>query len=197
MTDGVEVEFIARAIMLCGMTTSAVTAVYRQLTAEATLLAERRKAVTAAYTVTIEKLNIHPLILPPGSAVELQRLIASDASVGGLSEKLVAAENSAQNFEQQASHFRQVVGGLSEKLVAAENSAQNFERQARSTCGSSRVGTPTRGIPRCCAPLLIATSCPTVSSPPLHIDAPTETTETPPFLSIITRTDGLPDPYVA
>jgi glycosyltransferase involved in cell wall biosynthesis len=189
MTDGVEVEFIARAIMLCGMTTSAVTAVYRQLTAEATLLAERRKAVTAAYTVTIEKLNIHPLILPPGSAVELQRLIASDASVGGLSEKLVAAENSAQNFEQQASHFRQVVGGLSEKLVAAENSAQNFERQASHFRQVAELGHRPAEFP------LLRTFInryilPDSELSPLHIDAPTETTETPPFLSIITRTTG-------
>jgi glycosyltransferase involved in cell wall biosynthesis len=158
MTDGVEVEFIARAIMLCGMATSAVVAVSRQLAVEATLLAERRKAVTAAYALTLEKLNIHPLILPPGSVVELQRLIASDASVGGLSEQLVAAENSAQNFERQASHFRQ----------EAEVGHRPAEFPMLRTF-INRYILPDSQL-----------------SPP-HTDAPTET---PPFLSIITRTMG-------
>jgi glycosyltransferase involved in cell wall biosynthesis len=179
MTDGVEVEFIARAIMLCGVATSPVDAVSRQVAEGSSLLAERRKAVTAAYAFTIERLNIHPLILPPGSAVELQRLIASDASVGGLSEQLVAAEK--RLIASEAS-----VGGLSEQLVAAENSVQNFEREARHFRQEAEMGRRPAEFPmlRTFINRYILPDC---QLSPLYTDAPTET---PPFLSIITRTAG-------
>ena len=186
MTDGVEVEFIARAIMLCDMATSAVVAVSRQLPVEATLLAERREAVTVAYARTIEKLNIHPLILPPGSAVKLQHLIASDASVGGLSEQLVAAEKRLISLDAS-------VGGLSEQLVAAEKSAQNFERQASHFRQEAEVGHRPAEFPMLRTFInryILADR----QLSPLHTDAPTENSPIPIYHHAY---DGHPDPYVA
>jgi glycosyltransferase involved in cell wall biosynthesis len=71
-----EVDFIAQAVMLCGMTASNVAAVSRRSTAEEVVVAEKRAAMTAAHAQIVNKLNRHPLILPLGSAVELQRQAA-------------------------------------------------------------------------------------------------------------------------
>ena len=74
--------------------------------------------------------------------------------------------------------------------MAAENSAQNFERQTV-PLDNGRLGHRPAEFP-CCAPLL-SYILPDSELSPLHIDAPTETTETPPIPIYHHACDGLPD----